>query len=888
MSKKKAIKIATASAIALTGAVAVAQPQADAATNSVDQAITKATKQVDKAFNLYYNTAKKSNKLPSGSAIRKEVKLAEAYYIAAEAEIAKKGGSKAKKAAYTKKLEKSKTSLNRAKNYVAAVSVTLKASRTALDKAIESGKQSTVQSAQAALDKKIAEFEKAVSKVFGPDARRLLTKTYTTPAKAESAAVDAEMKVYAAYKQIERGNLIEKDIEKAGQLIDSVRAEVEELKAKDSKLAGNLVKAAEKNNKAYEAKVEALKVPVVASVSAINAKEIKVTFNKEVDKTTAENVANYELKLKGTAVTGLTADLQEDGKTVLLDKTDGTDIFTNGDYYTVEVEEVLTKDLSKKVATYKTATLNYFDNAAPTVVSSELNGSNVRVYFNEPVSGVKLKVDGSALSGALTSTNKDGKYYVERAASADEKKAGTHSVTVYDATDGDNNILSVAATQYVVSDDTSAPSITSVTADKANTFKVKVSEKLAAKPTFEVKKGGILFIDSSNTAAQVALDSEDSSDLTYIVTVPANAISGSYSLYGKDENSVALSVKITNIKDNSNLTGAEYNGSVTLTKDAVGPKVLSENTNTVSATGVIGIKFDEEISATVDSTKVKVYKDGVLLSVTPSATGTDKFLSIALPAAEVGKAATYSVRLEEGAVKDAAGNKNAALTTTATYAAKNDITPTITVAGTNKYQVAFATPNSDMTDSATTVSNYTLDGKALPAGTTIDFSGDKKTVIITLPKESVAKTSSGSLQISTNVVNKAGQKVADAKGDAFTQLVALTDNVKPVLQSGKFIDTDDNKLANQVELTFSENVTSGNVDDYEFIVNGAKVTATGITFTNDKATVTFGSELNVAQALSVKVLPADDQTDKAMDTVDVATPANELTAGTTITVNTVK
>ncbi|AZV45383.1 hypothetical protein BAOM_4825 [Peribacillus asahii] len=881
MSKKKAIKIATASAIALTGAVAVAQPQADAATNSVDQAITKATKQVDKAFNLYYNTAKKSNKLPSGSAIRKEVKLAEAYYIAAEAEIAKKGGSKAKKAAYTKKLEKSKTSLNRAKNYVAAVSVTLKSSRTALDKAIESGKQSTVQSAQAALNKKIAEFEKAVSKVFGPDARRLLTKTYTTPAKAESAAVDAEMKVYAAYKQIERGNLIEKDIEKAGQLIDSVRAEVEELKAKDTKLAGNLVKAAEKNNKAYEAKVEALKVPVVASVSAINAKEIKVTFNKEVDKTTAENAANYELKLKGTAVAGLTADLQEDGKTVLLNKTDGTDIFTNGDYYTVEVEEVLTKDLSKKVATYKTATLNYFDNAAPTVVSSELNGSNVRVYFNEPVSGVQLKVDGSALSAVPASTNKDGKYYVERPASADEKKAGTHSVTVYGATDGDNNTLSVAATQYVVSDDTSAPSITSVTADKSNTFKVKVSEKLAVEPSFEVKKGGILFIDSSNTAAQVALDPEDSSDLTYIVTVPANATSGSYSLYGKDENSVALSVKITNIKDNSNLTGAEYNGSVTLTKDAVGPKVLSENTNTVSATGLISVKFDENITL-ADSTKVKVYKDGVLLATTATAAG--EFLNIQLP--EVGKAATYSVKLEEGAVKDAAGNKNAALTTTATYASKNDITPTITLDGTNKYKVAFATPNSDMTDSATTVSNYTLDGKALPAGTTIDFSGDKKTVIITLPKESVAKTSSGSLQISTNVVNKAGQKVADAKGEAFTQLVALTDNVKPVLQSGKFIDSDDNKLANQVELTFSENVTAGNVDDYEFIVNGAKVTATAITFTNDKATVTFGSELNVAQALSVKVLPADDQDDKDMDTKD--TTGNKLTEGTTVTVNTVK
>ena len=42
---------------------------------------------------------------------------------------------------------------------------------------------------------------------------------------------------------------------------------------------------------------EALQTPAVESVSAINAKELKVVFNTEVDKTTAENAANYVLKL---------------------------------------------------------------------------------------------------------------------------------------------------------------------------------------------------------------------------------------------------------------------------------------------------------------------------------------------------------------------------------------------------------------------------------------------------------------------------------------------------------------------------------------------------------------------------------------------------------------
>ncbi|MFJ8259019.1 hypothetical protein ACIQ4Z_17505 [Peribacillus asahii] len=196
MSKKKAIKIATASAIAASAFAGVPAIESQAATNSVDKAITKATTQVNKAFNLYYNTTKKSNKLPSGTAIRKEVKLAEQYYAAAQKEIAKNGGSKTKKAAYTKKLEKSKTSLNRAKNYVAAISVTLKASRTALATAVKSGNETKILSAAKALDAKIVTFEKAVKKVYGPAARTVLTKTYATPAKAESkAAYKAVLKV---------------------------------------------------------------------------------------------------------------------------------------------------------------------------------------------------------------------------------------------------------------------------------------------------------------------------------------------------------------------------------------------------------------------------------------------------------------------------------------------------------------------------------------------------------------------------------------------------------------------------------------------------------------------------------------------------------------------
>ncbi|USK84959.1 hypothetical protein [Peribacillus asahii] len=297
MKKKKAIKIAAVTAVAASAFIATPAIRPEATTNSVDKAITKATKQVDKAFNLYYNTAKKKNKLPSGSAIRKEVKLAEEYYATAEKEIAKNGGSKTKKAAYTKKLEESKTSLNRAKNYVAAVSVKLKAARIALETAIESGKQGKVYSAHIAVETKIAEFEKAVKKTFGPDARRLLTKTYTTPAKAEAAAVDTEVKVYAAYKEIESKKLITTDLKKAGELIESVKVEVEELKTKDTTVVANLLKAVEKNNKAYEAALP----PVVEAVSADNVTTLTITG------TGLNNLKAEDITVEGNKITTYTA-----------------------------------------------------------------------------------------------------------------------------------------------------------------------------------------------------------------------------------------------------------------------------------------------------------------------------------------------------------------------------------------------------------------------------------------------------------------------------------------------------------------------------------------------------------------------------------------------------
>ncbi|USK59557.1 hypothetical protein [Peribacillus asahii] len=304
MSKNKAIKVVTAAVIAGSAITAVAPAQSEAATNSVDKAITKASNQITKAFNAYYKEAKYEGKLPSTTTIRKEAKLARDYYEAAKKEIAKNGGSTSKKATYTKKLDASKPALNRVENYVDAINVNIAAKKTAFEAAVKGGTQSKVLAAQEALDQKNAEFKKTVAKVFGPDARRLLLAKYATPADKLSATVDAEMAVYKAYRDIERKDLIEKDLAAAKKLIDKVEKQVAAIEKKNTKLAKNIMKAVKKNKAAYEA-------------ATANSKQLDAIVNKANNQMTkAFNAyyeeAKYEGKLPSTTTIRKEAKLARD------------------------------------------------------------------------------------------------------------------------------------------------------------------------------------------------------------------------------------------------------------------------------------------------------------------------------------------------------------------------------------------------------------------------------------------------------------------------------------------------------------------------------------------------------------------------------------------------
>lgn len=623
-----------------------------------------------------------------------------------------------------------------------------------------------------------------------------------------------------------------------------------------------------------------------------------MVFGKEVFAETAEDASKYTISKNGSTYTAtgtLTATLLDDKKTVILSDVSGgttqNQILANGNSYRVTVDGVVDKDYNKfPKFTSEIAAFN--DLAAPTVVKSELKGSTIRVYFNEPVTGGTIKIDNGTAVTPTSYVNADGVHYATLTASAAQQAAGTHKVTVYNFQDAQGNTLPVATSSYTVSADTTAPAVQSITAASAYTFKVKVSEPLVGEPTVTVKKGNLVLpLDTTYGGGNgIALDATDTSNTTYIVKV-ADA-SASNPVYATGETSVNLSVKVSNIKDNANLVGAEFNGTVTLSKDAAAPTVVSANLNTADTTNnYLYVRFNEDLNNTFSTdgaldSKIVVTKNGVQLPVSAASVQNDvngdpTLVRITLASVTPG---TYNVKFLAGAVSDVDSNVNAEVSTTVAVADPTAlVTPGVTQPAANVIQVAFG-GGVDMTDSATTLSNYTLDGQALPAGTTIGFYNNKQTVRITLPSNLYSQSTVAQLKISKNVKNENGVPVlASANPETeYTTQVSLTDNVKPVLESAKFLVTSTSATtSNKVQLTFSEDLgTAPAADDLKVTVNGSEVTVSNITLNGDVVTFNIPTTV-IAQGVQVKVLPASEQTDASMDAADVA--GNKLTEGTIVT-----
>lgn len=540
---------------------------------------------------------------------------------------------------------------------------------------------------------------------------------------------------------------------------------------------------------------------------------------------------------------------------------------------------------------YESPVKAFIDTSAPEITKTEYKNGEVRVYFNEPVNDATItyKVDNGATrtfapaDSVVDKTN----YYLKFTPTADERKEGNHTVTLYNVADAQGNNAAVLSGSYSVVADNTPPAIESVYADGMYTFKIKLSEAVTpdlASANIQVKKGGLTLLTT------VAKSSTDPT----LYTVTVNNYDGNNPVYAASENSVNLSVNIKGYVDFAGNVGAEYNGSVTLTRDTTPPSVVNAAANRAivdGGNGVLLIRFNENLSA-VDSSKVTVKRNGIILTGLGTSTlfqdedGRDRILRIPLNTPL--EAGTYTVELGAGAVTDLANNKSNPITTTVTHSDSTmRIDASVTSGGKNVFDIAF-TGGKNMTDSAIDLANYKLDGAPLPAGTTIGFIGDKQKVRITLPNGTVSNNTNGLLTISENVVNVDGVRVLQSVSPKVEKslTVNLVDNVKPTLSEAKYLITSSSETStDKIKLTFSENLAPvaddvNTQNDFEVRVNGVKVDVKAVedrTAGDKEIVLTLANKVNTNLAATITIVPEKDQKD--------ATAANNVIAITDIASN---
>jgi methionine-rich copper-binding protein CopC len=192
-------------------------------------------------------------------------------------------------------------------------------------------------------------------------------------------------------------------------------------------------------------------------------------------------------------------------------------------------------------------------------------------------------------------------------------------------------------------------------------------------------------------------------------------------------------------------------------------------------------------------------------------------------------AGTYTVSIPAEFFTDAYGNKTAAVSgkfTVGTATSTDIVKPTATVVSTsasvkNQFTVNFS---EEVTGSGVALSNYRLDGQALPVGTDIYFtSAAKNQVVIQLPTNSVnignQTTGAAAILTVSGVTDKAANSITTANYD-----VVVKDNTAATASNVQVIGQD-------VYVTFTENVAFSTADAdsvFNLTVNGAVVTAGNI------------------------------------------------------------
>ena len=502
----------------------------------------------------------------------------------------------------------------------------------------------------------------------------------------------------------------------------------------------------------------------------------------------------------------------------------------------VQVDGVKVADSKDAFGLYAgTVTISDKVNAQISDVEGLTNGDvlkAVTISYSEPVkAGAAIKINGVKVGVTSNGTSQD-----ISGLSLDSSKS--HTVEIVNLTDGADNVNALATFSFNATKDTTAPAVNSVTALNDNQFVVEFSEKVNSA---SVGTGDFAVVKSATLASVNVTDVKpltgDTTGTKYVVST--NLGSGDYATVSAISLNVAFAAKaFTDVAGNES---AATTASVTLSKDTVAPAFTSAvfEKDATGAVTKVTLSFDEEVNlgANMDHSDLEVVgENGVLQSdlFTKTEVSGKKVVLTVKSGVKFGK---FSIGLPAGFVVDKAISPNKSVATStivdfgkADAATTFDVTKAEAVANVITVTFPKAVVGGAFDGSATSLDRYTLNGKALPAGTKITLDSDQKVATITLPVGTIASTDEAAVFQISGVKALTGET-----SKFFTTTLKVTDNVAPVLTAAQLL-SDGQTFVLTYDEALSASVGTNLGNEFKITVGGSAVTLTDAQFNKVSST----------------------------------------------------
>lgn len=566
----------------------------------------------------------------------------------------------------------------------------------------------------------------------------------------------------------------------------------------------------------------------VILAKAHNASQIEIKFNTKLNAMDAVTTLPYKVSISGVTFSSVT--LSEDGMSLILTASGAMNLNNAA----LTVEPIQTAENAVVTTERYTALFSYSDSEDAEIeeITSKTNGNmanKVSVKFSEPIQILgTVKINGAVKAPTGFTPGDDKADFTGLSLNANQ----THDIQIIGLTDQASNVSSVLNETFSILVDTVLPTvILSASADKDNVIVFEFDKPITTISANAVLVNGI--VKDENLASQASA-----------TATPVNPVNG---LAKKFEMAVTLPFALSatrnfivllpaGIKDELGNELASTTKTVTLNKDIIAPEIEDIGIVKDSSENVVSLVLSVDSTLAGKLAQAPAILAGQLTVLDPNgvAVNTNAWLGglgqdaitagdnkVTLSFANPGKlSGIYQISFAAGLASDEADMANnlkaksvqldfGLTTSTGTFA----LTPLdVTSGGSNIYLVNYgAKVKGGITmGSATDPANYTLNGLALPVGTTISLDGTQVIATITLPAGSIAVTDPAALFTINNVQRLSGETIIP-----FITTVQADDNTKPVMDSA--ILTSDNKLI----VGFSEALSAlPTGTDFEIKVNG--------------------------------------------------------------------